>query len=439
MTTTTTTTKKKRERPPQFDDGYLRKFSLEPDETEAIVFEAKGTGLGIRVTGDNHISFITQLRLDDGRKWRETIGPWGKFTVEQARKAVKVRAGKIALGLDPFEEKAKKVAALKAKAEAEKAKAEAEEIERFTLRVLVGEWKKRHLVRRRPAYKAKALANLTRPFEDLLDVPAVGVTAKEVGKIVDRLAERAEASARNSAVAIKGLYRWGLKKHLIETNPLADLELPERGGDRSRTLSADEARRVFSASFRLNYPGGPLIRLLMLTGARRGEIAALKWSEIETEEDGQAIVLPPERTKNNSGHHIPLSAAALDVLAECRRNAVVGCKFVFSSDGWRAFGNFGRVKEWLDEALAEDGAPIPQWVLHDLRRTLVSTLARKPFRFAPHVLDRLLGHQVKSLSAVARIYQQEEFHDLRREALEAWCRFLTQPPATVVDLKQRRS
>jgi integrase len=170
----------------------------------------------------------------------------------------------------------------------------------------------------------------------------------------------------------------------------------------------------------------------MLTGARCAEIAGLRWDEIITEEDGsRAIELPPARTKNNSGHHIPLSAAALAVIGECARHRIVGSAYVLSSDGWRSFGNFSRVKRGLDEALA--GAVVG-WRYHDFRRTIVSTLAARPFRFSPIVLDKLLGHQPSQLSPIARIYQREGHHDDRREALEAWGKHLTAPPATVSQL-----
>ena len=81
----------------------------------------------------------------------------------------------------------------------------------------------------------------------------------------------------------------------------------------------------------------------------------------------------------------------------------------------------------------------PHWRLHDFRRTIVSILARKPFRYNPVMLDLLLGHQPSQLSPVARIYQQEKHHDDRREGLEAWAKHLTKPPASVSDLHQERA
>jgi integrase len=432
------TTEAKREQPKRITDDWLRKFKLKPDKREEIVFEAGGTGLGVRISA-GAISFITQLRLSDGRRWKESLGRWGKLTVEDARAAVRVRAGEIARGVDPFAEQAKKLATLKGDAEAR-------ESARFTLGVLVDRWRKDHLVRMRPAYAKRALDNVMRNFEHLFDVPAVSVRTKEVRAAFDPMRDKTKgkrrerggpAAMRNAAVSLKAAYGWAVEEELIAENPLRDLKLPKKGEARARTLSADEARRVWAASLKLGYPAGHFIRLLMLTGCRRSEIAALRWDEIVDEEAGKAVALGPERTKNRAGHHVPLSRAALAEIALCERNRIVGSKFVLTSDGWRHFANFGRVKAWLDAALAEDGTPVPAWTWHDFRRTIVSTLARRPFRFNPHVLDKLLGHQPSNLSPVVRIYQQEEFSDLRREALEAWGNWLTQPGAEVVDLKTR--
>ena len=95
-----------------------------------------------------------------------------------------------------------------------------------------------------------------------------------------------------------------------------------------------------------------------------------------------------------------------------RRMSVVGSQYVLSSDGHQAFANFDRVKDWLDEALENDGGAIPPWRHHDLRRTIVSTLAAKPFRYNPVMLDRLLGHQPSTLSPVARIYQRTKHRSI---------------------------
>ena len=234
-------------------------------------------------------------------------------------------------------------------------------------------------------------------------------------------------------------YRWAFAEELIDQDPLSGLKLPALGQDRDRVLSTDEARRIYVAAGRFEYPARHFIRLLMLTACRRAEVAGLRWDEIVAEANGdEALELRPARTKNNQGHHIPLSREALAVIEDIkRRHRIVGCPYVLSSDGWRSFGNFERLKTWLDQALADDGGAIPDWRWHDFRRTVVSTLARRPHRMSPVMLDLLLGHQPTTLSPVARIYAREEHHDDRRLALEVWAKHLTAAPATVTKLPKR--
>jgi integrase len=427
----------------RFSDAFLRKLKLPPGKREAIQFEA-GTGLGIRVLKSGQISFIGQLPLKDGTRFRWTIGAYGKLTIEAARDAVQALAGDIAKGMDPRQKRAEVEAAAKREAEAAEAK-------KFTLRALVERWKRDSLSTRRPGYAVRAAANVERTFKGLLDVPAAALARPDVRNALEAKrtqktkrssgrgsrVEGGPAAVRNAAASLRAAYRWALSEELLDADPLNGLKLPARTADRDRVLTVDEARRIYAAACALPYPTGHFVRLLMLTGMRRSEAAGLRWDEIATEGEGgaKAIELPPARTKTGAGHHVPLSGTALEVIAECTRHRIVGSPYVLTSDGWRSFGNYARAKTGLDQALDGD---IADWRLHDFRRTIVSTLARKPFRYNPVMLDLLLGHQPAQLSPVARIYQQEEHHDDRREALEAWAKHLTQPPATVSDLQQER-
>jgi integrase len=413
--------------PLRFTDNYLKTLKPEPGKREKIVFERSSSGLGVRVSASN-VSFIVQLRLEDGSRWRSVLGQWGsKLTVEAARKAVQALAGDIARGVDPR---------LKRREAEARAKAEAEEAEanRLTVRVLLDLWRKKHLVpNRAPGYAKRAASSVERHFRGLLHRPAGSITKKEVRDALGRVT--GPGAARQAATSLVSLLRWAMTEDYLSANPIEGFALPSLSPPRERTLDADEARRVFAAASRLPYPAGPYIRLLMLTAGRRAEIAQLLWTEVKDGDggDGPAIELPAGRTKTGNGHRIPLAPAALDALTECKRHSVVGCKFVFSSDGWRAINDFDRLKKRLDEEVG--GRPLPHWRLHDFRRTVVSTLAA--MGYDPVVIDLLLGHAPSKLSPVARIYQKFDHAPTRRKALEDWAAFLTQPGAEIVALDAR--
>ena len=427
----------------RFSDAMLAKLEVPPGKRDLIKFEA-GTGLGVRVTTSG-ISFIVQLPLPDGSRWRDTIGGYGKLTIDAARAAVQALAGEIALGVDPRQKQREAEAAARAKAVAEEA-------EKFTVRVLVERWKRDRLSTKRPGYAVRAGASVERVFKDLFDTPATALSRTDVRKALEaRRTQKTKKTGRgsrlsggpgairNAAISLKAAYRWALEEELLDQDPLNGLKLPGRVGSRDRTLTIDEARRFYTVAGSLDYPARHFVKLLMLTGARRCEISGLRWDEIVTEEDGsKTIVLPPGRTKTSAGHHIPLSGQALAVIEDAKRYRIVGSPYLLTSDGRRPFGNFSRTKTWLNQALANDGGEIRDWRPHDFRRTIVSILAKKPFRFDPVMLDLLLGHQPTMLSAIARIYQQEKHHDDRREASEAWAKHLIRPSATLSDLRHER-
>jgi integrase len=409
--------------PPRFSDTYLRALRPPPDRRELIQFEA-GTGLGVRVSKAN-VSFIVQLKLKDGTRWRETLGAYGKLTVEAAREAAQALAGDIAKGVDLHKARADVVAAARAR----------EETKKFTLRALVDCWCSKHLVARRPGYARRAASGVERAFAGLLDRPAALIAKPEVREALDRVSvESGPGAARQAGAQALAAYRWAVSEDLLQANPLDSLKLPPLTPPRERILNDDEARRVYAAACRLPYPGGAYVRLLMLTGCRRAEIAGLRWEEIVADDDEgrKALELPPERMKAGKPHRVPLSAAALDTLRDCQR--VVGCAYVFSSDGWRAINNFDRLKKQLDEEVSDP--PLKHWTFHDLRRTLVTTLAAKGFD--PVVIDLLLGHQPSKLTPIARIYQKFEHAATRRKALETWAEHLTRSSSEVVAFVPQR-
>ena len=89
-----------------------------------------------------------------------------------------------------------------------------------------------------------------------------------------------------------------------------------------------------------------------------------------------------------------------------------------------SFNDWARLKAEIDEAIGEPA--LMQWVIHDLRRSLIVTiLAGRPYSLSPSILDKLLGHAPTTLKGAAKIYQRQEYPEERREALETWARVLT--------------
>ena len=119
-------------------------------------------------------------------------------------------------------------------------------------------------------------------------------------------------------------------------------DLPGSETSRDRVLTDDELAKVWRADIRKPYCDA--VRLLILTGARREEIAALRWDEIK----GGAIHLEGNRTKNGKPHIIPLSVPARALLDGIKHNG----NYVFTVSGWVPVQNWGRRKRRLMRPVA---------------------------------------------------------------------------------------
>ncbi len=237
--------------------------------------------------------------------------------------------------------------------------------------------------------------------------PITTISRRDVLDVIDAIADRDKVIlARRVHAHLHRMFAWAVGRGIVELNPLTNLPKPGSETKRDRVLTDAELIKVWGAADQLGAPCGNIVKLLILTGARREEIGHLKWAEI----NGDAIALSGLRTKNGEPHIIPLSTTARAVVASTPR--ILG-EFVFTNDGKSAVGNWGLVKKKLDAI-----AGIPHWTIYDLRRTAATGLQKlgTPLQ----VTESILGHTAGSRAGVVGIYQRHDYADEKRAALEAW-------------------
>ena len=237
--------------------------------------------------------------------------------------------------------------------------------------------------------------------------------------------------------AVGSLFKWAHSREIVETNPAVGLPRPKLGV-RQRALSDAEIPIVWTVASAAGYPFGPYIKLLLLTGCRRSEIAGLRWSEMDFEEG--TITIPAERYKTGRTLVVPLSAQARRLIDELPR--VAAGQYVFSTTGGRRpISGYSKMMRRFDAALAkrceeESIAPF-DFDLHDLRRTARTGMSA--LRIAPHVAEAVLGHV---LTGVAKHYDRHTYLPEKIEALSAWGRKvesqIAPAPDNVVSLGPRR-
>ena len=231
---------------------------------------------------------------------------------------------------------------------------------------------------------------------------------RDVLDVVDAVVDRGSPiTARRLHSHLHRFFRWCVGRGIIEANPMADL--PKAGSEnrRERVLSDSELTAVWTATQKVGWPFGSAIQLLLLTGARRAEIAGLRWSEIQS----SSLQLEGSRTKNNEPVSIPLSAPALSVIETLPR--IAKSNFVFTTTGKTPITGWSRAKYQIDRFVE-----LPPWHLHDIRRTVATGLQR--LGVSLQVVEAVLGHVSGSRAGVVGIYQRHTYDAEKRAALEAW-------------------
>lgn len=209
---------------------------------------------------------------------------------------------------------------------------------------------------------------------------------------------------------VKTVFRFALGRDWIEHSPAEGVGKPKDEAPRDRWLDMDEVKRVWEACDLSGYPFGQFIKVLLLTGQRRTEVATMKWADVDIE--AKAWTLRSGSTKAEREHLVPLSAPVLEVLKSVPQMG----PYVFTTDGETHIGGFAKGKLRLDAFVAARGEPLEPWTLHDLRRTASSHMAR--LGLSKEIRGRVLNHAVSGVTD--RHYTPFDFAPEKRSALERW-------------------
>jgi integrase len=263
------------------------------------------------------------------------------------------------------------------------------------------------------------------------------VTASDVAAAIRAKATSAPAQARNLLGHLKRFFGWVVAQHAfgLEASPVAALKPDRLVGKqviRKRVLSDDELRALWQATDALDYPFGPLVKLLVLTGQRRSDVSDARWPEFDLAKKLWSI--PAERYKTDAPHVVPLSDDMVAILEHLPRFNRGDCVFT-TSFGVRPASGFSWLKARLDKLL--EGKVAGPWILHDIRRTVRTNLSALPI--ADNVRELTIGHAQPGLHAV---YDQHSYINEKRHALTLWAARLRDivappPPADVLPMRKK--
>jgi integrase len=340
-------------------------------------------------------SFVAVSRDPRGKQVWHTIGSTELYKVEEARElartAIKaIKAGESRAGPQSFEA----VAEL---------------------------WLKRHVEAKglRSARSIKGYLNLhilpewkSRDFES--------ITRADVTTLLDHIEDEAGPVAADRVLAhVSAICNWYAARNDKYSSPIVRGMRRSNAKERARKrIFSDDELRAMWRQAEANGVFGGFIRLLLLTGQRKDKVAKLRWDDLTA--DGAWIIETAPREKGNASELV-LSQVALDIIGAQPRFA--GNPYVFAGQRSSPMGAFTQRKDSFSAKLP----PMPQWGLHDLRRTARSLMSRAGI--SSEVAERVLGH---AMGGVEEIYNRHEYREEKAHALRVLASLIdniVNPPA----------
>jgi integrase len=234
------------------------------------------------------------------------------------------------------------------------------------------------------------------------------ITHDEVARQLRKF--KAPSEYNHILVALRIFMNFCVKRRYIEHNPTVGLS-QHSTQSRSRTLTDREIIAIWQAT-KGSSNFNTIVRLLLLTGQRVGEISKLQSSWI----NDKTITIPASVTKNRREHSFPVEKLTRALLASFKD----GQHFLFparGSNGTKPFNGWSKSKSVLDKI-----SGVKDWTLHDIRRTYASIHAKLGTPI--HVIEKLLNHVSGQISGVAATYNRYDYMDEMRAAVDRYERHL---------------
>jgi integrase len=411
-------------------------------------------GLMVRVFPTGAASFRFRYTRGDDR-YVMVLGEFGErdgLTLAEAFHLHDQAQQELERALDPIEERQKRLAASeRGRAERAGAGTVADLVEQFVHRKLRAErwdedrgWvrdeRTKTKARKRPDAAAALLgySSATAParkrrgkrkpvptfVSQLGKENAHDLTKRQIIAFLDSVVDRGSpVTANRNHALLDQMFEWAAAKDLIPASPMAGIERP--GGEeqpRERVLTADEVNAFWTQleTADMAEPTKLALKLLLITGQRRGELTLAQWSHFDLNE--KLWTIPVELLKTSHArrsspepHMVPLSDLAIDLLMQLKALSGSGPYLLPAHASKKRMGPYSAGV--LSRAVRQntDHFGIPHFTPHDLRRTAASMMTKLK---VPRLhVEKVLNH---STGDIAEVYDRHDYLPEKRTALERW-------------------
>ncbi|TDH38561.1 site-specific integrase [Pseudohoeflea suaedae] len=421
---------------PKITKTFLDK--QEPRDQPYIVWCSDLVGFGVRVFPSGRKVFYCDYRTRDTlQRRRMSIGAYGKLTVEEARNQARIVLGDAVKGEDPANERRTRRKSLTVNQLCD------DYLDAAEKGLILGKGRRpkkpstlyidrgrieRHI---RPLLGGKLVVDLSRAdINKFVADVTTGKTAKveKTGRLRGKsVVQGGAGTASRTTGLLSGILAYAVKNGVIDANPVHGVERPA-DGTRERRLSEEEYRAIGKALDAVEtepWQAVAAIRLLALTGCRRGEIESLKWSEVDF--TGNALRFGDTKTGASTR---PLSADAARVLSGLQRAADA----VYVFPGTRQPDKpFGALQAAMGRIMAS--AELEGVTAHTLRHSFASVAA--DLNFTENTIGALLGHKSGTITSRYVHRLDSVLLEVANEVSGKIWRMMTAEPGKVVELPRR--
>ena len=411
-------------------DVGIRK--LKPKTQRYEVWEDGRTGLGVRVSPKNRKTFV-YMYWRKGKARRMTLGIYGKGPNKMSLVDANIKHAQAMKALDEGRDPANETV------EANIAERGAETVTELVEEYLE-KWAKPN--------KSSAAEDERILRKDVIPVlgqrKAKDITRRDIISLLDGIVARgAPVGANRTLAIIRRVFSWAVESDILGTTPCVSIKRRSKETSRDRALKDTKIHTFWHglAKAQMTEAVRLALKFQLATAQRRGEVVAAEWSELDRDKGLWAI--PAEKTKNNKIHIVPLSPIALNLLdsieaiAPETKPGQPPSRFLFPS----LIGDKPITPRAVSRALSTNLGlvGVENVTPHDLRRSAATSMSA--LRVERFIVSKVLNH---TDTTVTGIYDQYEYFDEKRAALERWGRKLEKviagnsAPSKVVELAEHR-